>query len=45
MKFEDWIEEVPDDIVNVPFLWKFDTYRRALFLSDINDGVVKNFQM
>lgn len=34
MKFEDWIKEVPKDVVNDP-LWKFDTYRKALFLSDL----------
>ncbi|MCB0037201.1 MAG: four helix bundle protein [Anaerolineales bacterium] len=34
MKFEDWIKEVPEDVLNDP-LWKFETYRKALFLSDL----------
>ena len=32
--FEDWVTQVPDSITNDP-LWNFETYRKALFLSDL----------
>jgi four helix bundle protein len=32
--YEEWCEQVPGNIRHDP-LWKFETYRRALFLSDL----------
>jgi four helix bundle protein len=32
--YEEWLEQVPDCMVDDP-LWEFETYRRALFFADL----------
>ena len=34
MTFDEWLTEVPRSLKNDP-LWNFETYRKALFLSDL----------
>ena len=34
MTYEEWLKEVPESITR-DSLWNFETYRRALFLSDL----------
>ena len=47
MKFEEWVEQVPDSIKNDP-LWKFEVYPKALLLSDLVwsdcEGLLRNFK-
>lgn len=33
-RYDEWLAQVPDSLINDP-LWEFDTYRQALFLSDL----------
>jgi hypothetical protein len=34
MKYQEWLNEVPDDILN-DAVWNLKVYRAALFLSDL----------